>query len=185
MYQPECSRTWHLQIPDSDFLGLHRVGSSLKKTLVVKERSTWEHGTLWCFNSLVPRNSIFYFFFYRYLLLSVICHCTTQRKKWRQCQLTKIYLAIFKKKTFYFVLRYRWLTITIGASLMAQMVKNLPAIWEIQIGSLGSGRSPEEGNGNLLQYSCLENPMDRGAWWATVHGVAESDRTEQLTPSLS
>ena len=38
----------------------------------------------------------------------------------------------------------------------------------------GSGRSPGEGNGNPLQYSYLENPMDRGAWWATVHGVAKS-----------
>ena len=38
----------------------------------------------------------------------------------------------------------------------------------------GSGRSPGEGNGNPLQYSCLENPMDGGAWWATVHGVTES-----------
>ena len=38
----------------------------------------------------------------------------------------------------------------------------------------GSGRSPGEGNGNLLWNSCLENPMDRGAWWATVHGVAKS-----------
>ena len=38
----------------------------------------------------------------------------------------------------------------------------------------GLGRSPGEGNGNPLQYSCLENPMDRGAWWATVHGVAKS-----------
>ena len=36
------------------------------------------------------------------------------------------------------------------------------------------GRSPGEGNGNPLQYSCLENPMDRGAWWAAVHGVAKS-----------
>ena len=41
----------------------------------------------------------------------------------------------------------------------------------------GLGRSPE-GNGNPLQYSCLENPVDRGAWWATVHRVAESDTTE-------
>ena len=38
----------------------------------------------------------------------------------------------------------------------------------------GSGRSPGEGNGNSLQYSCLENPMDGGAWWATVHGVTKS-----------
>ena len=38
----------------------------------------------------------------------------------------------------------------------------------------GSGRSSEGGHGNPLQYSCLENPMDRGVWWATVHGVAKS-----------
>ena len=49
------------------------------------------------------------------------------------------------------------------------------------LGSIpGSGRSPGEGNGNPLQYSCLENPMDRGAWWATVRsqGHKESDTTE-------
>ena len=38
----------------------------------------------------------------------------------------------------------------------------------------GSGRSPGEGNGNLLQYSCLENSMDRGAWWATGHGITKN-----------
>ena len=42
------------------------------------------------------------------------------------------------------------------------------------------GRSPREGNGNPLWYFCLENPMDRGIWWATVHGVAELGTTEQL-----
>ena len=54
------------------------------------------------------------------------------------------------------------------------VVKNLPA----NAGDVGSipvlGRSPGERNGNPLQYSCLENRMDRGAWWATVHGVAKS-----------
>ena len=38
----------------------------------------------------------------------------------------------------------------------------------------GSGRYPGEGNGKPFQYSCLENPMNRGAWWATVHGIAKS-----------
>ena len=53
------------------------------------------------------------------------------------------------------------------------VVKNLPANAG-DAGSIpGSGRSPGEGNGNPLQYSCLENPMVGGAWWATVHGVAD------------
>ena len=59
-------------------------------------------------------------------------------------------------------------------SLVAQTVKRL-AYNAGDLGSIpGSGRSSGEGNGNPLQYSCLENPMDRGAWWATVHGVAKS-----------
>ena len=55
--------------------------------------------------------------------------------------------------------------------------KNLPTnVGDIKdAGSIsGSGKSPEGGHGNPLQYSCLENPMDRGAWWATVHRVTKS-----------
>jgi len=52
------------------------------------------------------------------------------------------------------------------------------------LGSIpGSGRSSGEGNGNPLQYSCLENPMDRGAWRATIHGVAKSQTMQQQTIS--
>ena len=57
------------------------------------------------------------------------------------------------------------------------MVKNLPAnAGDVRNTGLipGSGRSPGVGNGNPLEYSCLENSMDRGARWASVHGVAES-----------
>ena len=58
------------------------------------------------------------------------------------------------------------------------MVKNTPVNAEDRGLSPGSVRSPEEGNGNPLQYSCLGNPMDRGAWQATVHGVTkETDMT--------
>ena len=57
---------------------------------------------------------------------------------------------------------------------MAQRLKRLPAMRETRVQSLCREDSPGEGNGNPLQYSCLENPMDGGAWWATVHGVAKS-----------
>ena len=58
---------------------------------------------------------------------------------------------------------------------------------EGDLGSIpGSGRSPGEGNGNPLQYSCLENPMDGGAWWATIHRVAKSQtRLSDFTFFLS
>ena len=60
------------------------------------------------------------------------------------------------------------------SSLVAQMVKNLPVMQVTWVQSLGREGPLEEGNGNPLQYSCLENPMDREAWQATVYGVAKS-----------
>ena len=68
-----------------------------------------------------------------------------------------------------------------GASQVAIAVKNPPAHAGDgrDMGSAsGSGRSPGGGHDNPLQYSCLENPMDRGTWWAIVHSVTESDTTE-------
>ena len=56
---------------------------------------------------------------------------------------------------------------------MAQPVKNLPAVKETQ-GLIPAKRSPGEGNGKLLQYSCMENLIDRGAWWAIIHGISKS-----------
>ena len=58
-----------------------------------------------------------------------------------------------------------------AASLVAQMVKNLCTMQEMRVRSLGQEDPLEEEIGNPLQCSCLENPMDGGAWWATVHGV--------------
>ena len=66
--------------------------------------------------------------------------------------------------------------------MMAQMVKNPPASAGDASSVLGSGISPGGGNSNPLQYSCLGNPMDKGAWWAIVHwGLKELDMTEWLS----
>ena len=65
----------------------------------------------------------------------------------------------------------------VGASQVALVVKNPPANAGDIRGTAwipGSGVSPGGQQGNPLQYSCLENPMDRGAWWVTVHGIAQS-----------
>ena len=60
------------------------------------------------------------------------------------------------------------------ASLVALVVKNLPTNGE-DVGSIPEpGRSPGGGHGSPLKYSCLENPMDRGVWWAMVHRVTQS-----------
>ena len=80
----------------------------------------------------------------------------------------------------YVILQGTWVIImhkkkqrrTYWASLLAQMIKNPPGMQGTQVRS--PGRSPGEGNGYPLWYSCLENSMDREAWWAIVHGVANS-----------
>ena len=58
--------------------------------------------------------------------------------------------------------------------VVAQMAKNLPVMPQTRLCLIsGSGRYPGKGNGYPLQYSCLKNPIDRGSWWVTVHGIAE------------
>ena len=68
------------------------------------------------------------------------------------------------------------------ASLVAQTVKNLPAMQETWVQSLGWEDPLKKGISYSLQYSCLKNSVNRGAWWAEVHGGhKKSDRTEGLT----
>ena len=74
-------------------------------------------------------------------------------------------------QTFLFLDKFRNLS---GGFSGGSVVKSLPAIQETWVLSLGQGDLLWEGNGNLLQYPCLRNPMDRGAWWATVLGVTGS-----------
>ena len=80
------------------------------------------------------------------------------------------------------ILHILWMSSLSWSSLVAQTVKSLPAIQETWVRSLGREDSPGEGNGNPLQYSCLENPMGRGAWQAAYSplGHKESDMTKQL-----
>ena len=65
------------------------------------------------------------------------------------------------------------------------MVKNMLAIQETWVRSLGREDSSGEENGNPFQHSCLENPMDREAWWATIHGVAKNQTRQRLSLTLS
>ena len=81
------------------------------------------------------------------------------------CTYRYVYIPLFKNLA---VLSLNW------ASQLVLVVTNPSAKAEDEGSIPGLGRSPGEGNGNPLQYSCLEHPMDKGAWWATVHNVAKS-----------
>ena len=81
------------------------------------------------------------------------------------CQCEELYIVYSAERGVRAFVHCSW------ASQVALVVKNLPA----NAGSVpGLGRSPAGGHGNPLQYSCLKNPMDRGAWWAMVHRIAKS-----------
>ena len=89
-------------------------------------------------------------------------------------QILLLSTSILRKPTSYYWPDYWPIILTLESSLVAQMVKRPPAMWETWVRFLGQEDSPGEGNGNPLQHSCLENPMDGGAWQATVHGVTRS-----------
>ena len=89
--------------------------------------------------------------------------------------------------SFVYFTRKMYLLYSLGSFLGGAVVKNPPAnagdARDMGLIS-GSGRSPEGGNGNPIQYTCLENPMDGGAWWGTVHGVTKSQTWLSTSPLI-
>ena len=103
-----------------------------------------------------------------------------ERQGWQNCTITAFITFVFfqMSKNFTnqdtFSLKEQVILFSfIDSYNLSQEVKNPSVVQEMQVQSLipGSGRSPGEGTDNPLQDSCLENPLDRGAWWATFHGV--------------
>ena len=94
-----------------------------------------------------------------------------------------LWLQLFQANSYPICFSLRWFGKSGGRIPIPHMELGFPgssdgkesACYAEDLGSIsGSGRSPRERNGNPLQHSCLENPIDRGTWWATVHGVAKS-----------
>ena len=114
-------------------------------------------------------NAVFYLHLYVTLSrVTLICHLTSRSHLWRYA-VTEVRISD--------VWENLWKVGIIGPSLVVQVVQNPPANAEdVRDAGLipGLGRSPGGGHGNPLRYSCLENPMDRGARQVTVHGAAKS-----------
>ena len=85
---------------------------------------------------------------------------------------------LFATQQFSLMIYFIYSSADLSASLVAQMVRNPLAMHETWVCSLGWVDPLEDGN--PLQYFCLENPTDRGAWWATAHSITELDMTERL-----
>ena len=90
---------------------------------------------------------------------------------------SKLHRQIVFQFSFVYINRFSHI-LSIGSSVGKESACNAGELGSIP----GLGRSPGEGNGNPLQYSCLENPMDRGTWWATVHGVTRVEHDLATKP---
>ena len=110
-----------------------------------------------------------YLSFYSYIGSKKNLENTSWLSDWQQSILSILYYSIWLKMCFLLFLFsvYNQCKGFFGGSV----VKKPPVNAADKVLISGSGRSPGEGNGNPLEYSCLGNPMDRGAWWATAHGV--------------
>ena len=110
-------------------------------------------------------------------------HLESQEARW--VEIFNKFRSIFLVKSFVF----KWQLLIDDSFkkgfLGGSVVKNTPANSGNLNAILGSRRSPGEGNGNSLQYSCLGNPMDRGVWWAMVHGVTKESGTTQRRNKFS
>ena len=119
-------------------------------------------------------------FDHKYLLTEIYTEEIIHQIYKNKCKtmFTEAFITTQKNKLHFFCLVYQQQEHFLqGTSLVFPVVKNLPTnAGDIRdVGSNpGWRRSPGEGNGNPLQYSRLESPMDRGSWWATVHGVLKS-----------
>ena len=111
-------------------------------------------------------------------VLHSICQQIWKTQQWPQDWKRSVFILLPKKGNAKECSNYHTIVLISHASRGfpgGSAVKNLPAMWEMQGLIPGSGRSPSRGgHGNPLQFSCLENPMDRGAWRATIHKVSKN-----------